>query len=103
MDSKYSRNKSLTLGKNYADEGMGHVLKFNEFLMTNRAVLKKDDEDVISYLYSLDNVELNGYVNDFLTQSRTRRKEYIEDILLEIGDIVEPAKFQWVSKELKNF
>lgn len=105
MDKKYRRNKSLVLNKNHAGEGIGNVLKFNEFLMnTNtRSSLKKEEEDVISYLYSLDSTELNGYVNDFLTQSRTRKKEYIEDILLEIGNLVEPDKFQWVSKELKNF
>jgi hypothetical protein len=99
MDTKHRKEKSLTLGKNYAGKGMGHVLKFNEFLMTN----KNDEEDVIAYLYSLSNNELNGYVNDFLTQSRSRKKEYIEDILLEIGDLVDSEKFNWVSKELKNF
>ena len=75
------------------------LTRFSDFDMKNEKLM---EEDVISYLYSLGNPEINGYINDFITD-RNRKEEYIEDILLELGGIIEDEKYDWVSKELKKF
>lgn len=75
------------------------ITKFSEFIMNEKLV---EDIDVIDYLYSLKNPDINGFVNDFISD-RSRREEYIEDILLEIGDTIEDEKYDWISKELKKF
>lgn len=72
------------------------IAKFNEFFMI------KENKYVIDYLYSLNNPNLNGYVNDFLSCNNGEKEEYIQDILLEVGDTVSEENFQWISNELKK-
>ncbi len=82
------------------------IIKFKQFTMINEKLrgLVEEDEDVIAFLYSLKDNEITGYVNEFLTTNREEDKEYyLQDILLEIGTMVDDNKFDWVSKELKKF
>ena len=72
------------------------VIEFNEFFMI------KENKNVIEYLYSLKNPNLNGYVNDFLSCGNNEKEDYLEDILLEIGDVVNDEKYIWISIELKK-
>ena len=72
------------------------IIKFNDFFMAN------ENKYVIDYLYSLKNPDINGYVNDFLSCSNNEKEGYIEDILLEVGDIVNDEKYIWISTELKK-
>ena len=62
----------------------------------------KEETDVITFLYSLKNQDVIGYVNDFLSADSRDKSEYIEDILLEIGNLVGDDEYNWVSKELKK-
>lgn len=71
------------------------ILKFNEFKMN-------ENNDVIAFLYSFKNPDLNGYINDFLTTSSNMKSEYIEDILDEVSKKVDDEKYAWIQSELKK-
>lgn len=71
------------------------ILKFIDFKMN-------ENNDVISFLYSFKNADLNGYINDFLTTNRNHKSEYIEDILSEISKKVDKEKYAWIKSELKK-
>ena len=101
--TKRNKKKGLKSLKNFAKtkhEGLplykeSHILKFNSFIMN-------ENGDVISFLYSLKDPELNGCISDFLTTSSNRKFEYIEDILMEISNKVDIDKYNWISEELKK-
>ena len=80
------------------------IIKFNQFIMNEKLGVLDEGDDVIAFLYSLKDNEVTEYVNGFLTTSREEDKEYyLQDILLEIGTIIDDNKYNWVSKELKKF
>lgn len=80
------------------------IIKFKEFTMIKelRGAIE-EDEDVIAFLYSLKNNDVNAYVNDFLTCGINDKEYFLEDILLEIGGLVDDDKYHWISNELKKF
>lgn len=61
-----------------------------------------ENNDVISFLYSFKNPDLNGYISDFLTTSSNMKSEYIEDILVEVSKKVDEEKYAWIQSELKK-
>lgn len=71
------------------------ILKFNDFKMS-------ENNDVISFLYSFKNPDLNGYISDFLTSNNNTKSEYIEDILMEVSKKVDKEKYAWIQSELKK-
>ena len=79
---------------------MGRISTFEKFIKEG---IEIEDDDVISFLYSLGNPDLNGMINDFLTTgNKGLKEEYMEDIILEIGEDVEDDEYDWVCKELKK-
>lgn len=103
--TKKNKKKGLKSLRDFArtkHEGLplykeSYVLKFNSFIMNENV-----DEDVISFLYSLKDPELNGYIRDFLTTDSNRKFEYIDDILIEVEGRVDVDKYIWIQKELKK-
>jgi hypothetical protein len=74
---------------------MKDVYKFNDFI-------KESQDSVIGFLSSLKIDSLPAMVNDFVRSKKEDRQEYIEDILLEIGDTIEGDKYNWVKKSLEE-
>ena len=77
------------------------IIKFNDFTMNEKL---KDGDDIFKVLYALEDPEVNGYVNEFLTtHDREDKKMYRQDILLEIGNKVTEEDYNWISNELKKW
>lgn len=75
--------------------------KFNE-TYTDSQGTNRNDSNVVDYLYSLDNNDVNVLTNDLISSHNP--SDIIEDILLEIGDmdLVSDEKYHWVEDELKK-
>ena len=61
------------------------------------------EKDILNFLYSFDNADLDCMVNDFVGASTIDNKtDLMEDILLEIGDELSDEEYNWVSSELQK-
>lgn len=77
------------------------IIKFENFMI--KELREVEDDDVISYLYSLNDVELTGFVNDFITANKSDKKECMDDIISEIEKKnINPDKYNWILSELKK-
>jgi hypothetical protein len=74
------------------------ITKFGNFI--NEDFNK--EEDVFRFLASLKNPDLNEMINNFISSDAGHIEECIEDILLEIGNLVDDKKYNWVSKKLEE-
>jgi hypothetical protein len=64
-----------------------NIKKFNQFSLVM-------ESETISFLKGLKKPEINSDLNDlFRSNDFLERKELIEDILLEIGDIVDDEQY----------
>jgi hypothetical protein len=78
------------------------IKKFNEY-NDSHGIKHSENNDVIEYLYSLDDPNLVELVNDLITSHNPT--DIINDILLEIGDSdsISDEKYHWVEDELKKY
>jgi len=61
------------------------------------------ESDVITFLGSFGSADLNGMINDFITTNdKVYKAEFMEDIILEVGDELSDGQYDWVVNELKK-
>jgi hypothetical protein len=73
-----------------------NIKKFNQFSLVM-------ESETISFLKGLKKPEINSDLNDlFRSNDFLERKELIEDILLEIGDIVDDEQYHKIEDELNS-
>ncbi len=73
-----------------------NIKKFNQFSLVM-------ESETISFLNGLKRPEINSDLNDlFVSTDFLERKELIEDILLEIGDIVDDEQYHKIEDELNS-
>lgn len=84
------------------------VLKFKDFIVKEGILQDDPDEstDVIFFLYSLEDFDINLDVNEFLTSSdKETKNEYIEDIMKTIQrkhKTLDKDKVYWIEDNLKK-
>lgn len=73
-----------------------NIKKFNQFSLVM-------ESETIGFLKGLKKPEINSDLNDlFRSNDFLERKELIEDILLEIGDIVDDEQYHKIEDELNS-
>lgn len=70
------------------------IQKFKSLYESN-----EETDDIREYLSSLDNKFINELVDKW---DNTKDQDILNDILLEVDDIVDDDKFQWVNKKIKD-
>jgi len=71
------------------------IMKFEDFNL--------HQDDVVGFLYSLKNEELNGLINELNTTNiKLEVEEIIEEILNLINNKVSGEKLEWVKNELHS-
>lgn len=78
-------------------------MKFRKPKVLNYTVFNSDKLSVVEYLYSLGDSDINGDINDLITtHDQQSKKEIIESILLDIGNLVSDEDYHKVEDELKK-
>jgi len=77
-----------------------NIMKFSKFTLENNSEI---ESDVVNYLSSLNDNEINSDLNDLIKSHNIEdKKELIEDILLHISDKLKDDEFHAVEDELKK-
>lgn len=76
----------------------GPVLRFNEFIDYN----KFEKIDALEFLMGLNNNHVNDLLKKLVPGKKSKNKEFIEDILLEIGDIIDDQRYLDIDTELNK-
>jgi len=75
-------------------------MKYSDYL---KEKLENNKFDVIEFLSSIGDSEVNGDLNDLITTHDVDLKiELIEDILIHVGDMLEDDEYHMVEDELKK-
>lgn len=71
------------------------VYKFNEYI-------RESEFDALKFMKSLENKELNKLLDELTSSNQSDKSELKEDILLEVGDLVDDSDFSkiqdWIEK-----
>jgi hypothetical protein len=77
-----------------------NIMKYSDYL---KEKLENNKFDVIEFLSSIGDSEVNGDLNDLITTHDVDLKiELIEDILIHVGDMLEDDEYHMVEDELKK-
>lgn len=71
------------------------VYKFNEYI-------RESEFDALKFMRSLENEELNKLLDKLTSDDQFDKSELKEDILLEIGDLVEDSDFSKIQNWIKK-
>lgn len=71
------------------------VYKFNEYI-------RESEFDALKFMRSLENEELNKLLDKLTSDDQSDKSELKEDILLEIGDLVEDSDFSKIQNWIKK-
>jgi hypothetical protein len=77
-----------------------NIMKYSDYL---KEKLEDNSFDVVEFLASIGDGEVNGDLNDLITTHDEDLKiELIEDILIHVGDMLEDDEYHMVEDELKT-
>ncbi len=77
-----------------------NIMKFSEFILEDKSEI---ESDVVRYLYTLGDGEINSDLNDLIrSHSVEDKQELIDDVLSHISDKLEDDEFHVVEDELKK-
>jgi hypothetical protein len=71
------------------------VYKFNEYI-------RESEFDALKFMKSLQNEELNKLLDELTSDNQSDKSELKEDILLEVGDLVEDSDFSKIQNWIKK-
>lgn len=76
-----------------------NIMKYSDYIKEKL----DNDFDIVEFLASFGDFEVNGDLNDLITTHDNESKiELIEDILIHVGDMLEDDEYHMVEDELKK-
>lgn len=71
------------------------VYKFNEYI-------RESEFDALTFIKSLENEELNDLLDKLMSDELSDKSQIKEDILLEVGDLVEDSDYSKIQDWIKK-
>jgi hypothetical protein len=71
------------------------VYKFNEYI-------RESEFDALTFIKSLENKELNDLLDKLMSDESSDKSQIKEDILLEVGDLVEDSDYSKIQDWIKK-